>query len=648
VAWRARTLFLLLALDVEGDLAALEARGAAERERAAERLRRDLSASDLGLVLASLRSDGLRRRAALVEILVDRRDLALALWTDERSLPEPLLADLARGAFVKAWPHAEEPVPELWLSAIAGSPEIACRGERLTVDDLAYEARRAHVLPSPLLVDPGAQTSFVALPRGVVDAGSGILESLARAGITVLPCGAERFGDRIQPSFILMDGEAHGRIGDRGIAWMRAWRSATGISAVRAATALLALSIDPLDAAVVASIRGESASSAVAYAAVLAVPERGAALLGADPSALDGFLARAGSGPEEIPPRALRVLEMLPSVDASGREVDRRLLDACAAAEGCRKAGLLSVLASRRVLAARDEAVAAIQSSDPRARAAGMRVLHLCDDPAAVPAALHALSASDHRVELRTAARVLISRAGAPERTASALAEARGIRRAVILGVLLHAADESVLRRAVQAIDAVADPRDLEAIAETGEEGRWDRDPRKLMAAFAPSIANGNVSALVVASLLRVVPPERREASLARLLEPFPEAWEEIALRAAGALGLAPAVVGHLRDQLLSANSPVGARLAAARGIREHLRGLPRAARALLRDELFMAGPGRFPAAGSSESRPGELASASAPGQHASRDAELEDAVVELLRNSFAVQGFPLGVSDPP
>src|SRR5262245_6648672 len=136
-------------------------------------LRRDGRVADAAAVVGELRSGSPARRALLTESLLDRHDVALEVI--RRLGPEDgaIAEALARAAFLRARPSAEEPGLEALETMIrldeglGEMPTVACAGRPLSLDALAYEVRRADLFPFPLLVDPAAISRRVQLAAGI-------------------------------------------------------------------------------------------------------------------------------------------------------------------------------------------------------------------------------------------------------------------------------------------------------------------------------------------------------------------------------------------------------------------------------------------------------------------------------------------------
>ncbi len=590
--------------DVASDLDALGSPRAEQRREAMERLREGLKSGDLASLLHRGREGGPSVRAAVVELLLDRTDLAAAaIPGDRQGVADPLLLDLARGAFARARPSAEEPTRD-FPETISVLEEA--RGESLVLepsiaesstDRLAYELRRSGALPFPLLIDPEAPRRTVRLGESPAPAEELVFGALLRsaalasawnvAGLAPLPAllrdrspfvalGTERRGERVVPSLVLVDAVA-GRTGSEHAGrWLALWLEETGPVAVRAGVALLDLELAPVDRAIPAALRSpDPERRRVAARTLSRVPRRGAALLGEDTRLLDAFLAIAlASAPDEGVLHR-RVLELLPERDAAGRSIDARLVLAVEGLDPARRAMGLEALARRRSPEALGLLRSAAASLDPRQCAAGLAGLQRRMDASAMRVALDALTRSSDEHVLRIATSIVVAAEGGPEAAASLAEGLQGLGRAAILGVQLHARDATLREEAVARIAATTDPRSLDWLAETARSASLEIGVEPLVAALRPAVDAGAWGATVVASLAGLVDETSRFAVLRRCLASAYGADEALALRAFGASATAAEARSVLGGRVADPALPLESRRAALEGFREFLRRDP-------------------------------------------------------------------------
>ncbi|MBL8694429.1 MAG: hypothetical protein JNJ88_10070 [Planctomycetes bacterium] len=597
-------LLALVGADRDRDLGALGAANAAERASALQRLRGSLTTGDLDALLGAAAA-GPRARAAVVELLLERRDLGRA-WIGSLAPDEGLLRDVLRGALQRTAPgilegdRDPEDLLDLLRRSLPDSTRIRVGAGRFNLDGLAYEMRRAALFPFPVLVDPAAPAAVVDLADGAGECVSILLEAPWEAaqaaacvrltlfaagcfggeepmvGPQAMGCGEMWVGGKRLPAALIYGAE--GGVGaERAWQWWSAWRSGTGVAAERAGVALVELALSPVDAAVAGALLStDGARVEAAFAALAGSPRRGAALLAEEPRALDAFLGICGK--RRMSAQARRVLEALPATDAAGRSCGELLVASAAAA--AERAPWIEALARRREASALPLLREAARSGGPEENAVALRGLRRLDPPRSVEEAMRALTAGAHGARLEAAFDVLARTPSGPEAASAAIAQASGPARAAAIGAALFSGDPAVLAHAAQSVDELMEPADAERVARAARAAAVDGSREALAAALRGRNA---LPSVVVASFAGLLEPEQLAAASRGLSEALATTWRRPALLALGAIADEEAAARWLLAPLSASGTSVSLRAACALALVEFVGRQPAARRAELR-----------------------------------------------------------------
>lgn len=610
-------LLTLVGADRDRDLGALGAANPAERSSALQRLRGSLTPADLEALLGAAAA-GPRARAAVVELLLERRDLGRA-WIGGRTIDEGLLRDVLRGALQRSAPgileadRDPEDLLDLLRRSLPDSTRIRVGAGRWDVDRLAYEMRRAALLPFPVLVDPGASATSMELAEGAGECVQVLLEAPWQAaqlsafvkltlfaagysgtdepmvGPQPIGCGETWVGGKRLPAALIYGAES-GVGAERAWQWWSAWRSGSGVATERAGTALVELALSPVDAAVAgALLDSDTARAQAAFAALAASPRRGAALLAEQPPALDAFLRICTKRP--LSAQARRLLEALPATDASGRMCGELLVAAAEGVAAAERAPWIEALARRREAKASALLQEAARSGSAKAQPAALRGLRRLEPTRAVEEAMGALTAGAAGERLEAAFEVLARTPTGPEAASAAIAQARGPARAAAIGAALFSGDPAVLSQAVQAIDALTDPADVERIARAARAAAVDGARDALAVAL---VGRSALPSQIVASYAELLEPTQLAAASRALSDALATPWMRPALLALGAIADEETAARRLLVPLSASGTSVSLRAACALALVEFVGRQPAARRAELRsgaDVRFRLGP---------------------------------------------------------
>ncbi|MBI3818509.1 MAG: hypothetical protein HY286_07455 [Planctomycetes bacterium] len=539
---------------VKEALGALASPSAETRSKAAAKLRAELAPKDLPTVAETLKSATPRQRGALLDLIVDRRDLALEFIKIIDKNDKAIL-DLTSTAWARMNKFGLEPLRDaretvsMIVEGFGDCQFIENRATILTIDDLIYEIRRARLFAYDVVVDPSCAARTISFTKSVMTAESVALEALLVNNIPIFACGSDRAGDRTLPVFVSVGGRAGERPEDLVAGWLRLACSEGGLEGARAAAALLTLKTDPIDAAVVAQLGDPGCAAAPAvFAGICNVPARGAALLAADPGALDGFIKKAADA--GISQKAVRVLAALPDADSSGRGVNAMLLKIAASGDESVKLGMLKSLVLRRAKEASSFFAESVKNTNPMACEIALRGLHRIDGAAANAFALQVLQTRAEREALEAAARIIITREGACDAAAELLEQSSGWRRACVAGVLFYSKKPELVAGALAAARSIRDPQALRMVAGFARDAVFEGNVKLIKSELAKRNLADELPLAIVAAFVNATDRSKDELLASAILAGAPRDLADLAGEAAGMLASSEFVKNQIVDAL--------------------------------------------------------------------------------------------------
>lgn len=555
----------------------LAASSPAARAAAAMRIRRELDPAKLPQFLQFARAASPSVRSAAMDVILDRRDLAVQFATETDPL-DSLYSAFAAPAWLRVHPNADggtlgaRETVTLIIDNPGESRFVCCTTDSLSLDDLVCEAVRSRILPYWLVTDPEAPVQGISLQKCVNNVESAVLDPILVAGIPIQACGIARSGDRTLPVFINVGGRPSELPAGFLSRWMHVVRTESGIGAARALAALITLSADPLDAAALAILaaRNDPRSTAAMIQGISLAPPRGAGLLAANGAALDAFfaafLATAPLDPIRNNPAAAsrigRLFVNLPKLDAAGASIDGRLVDLYKSCAPSLKPTILRALHERRAAAAAPIfADAATDRESDVIRALGIEGLDGLAQPQLAAEFLSAISGNPDRETARALVVVArrnpeMRRAAVSRATAGPFWDSAGVEARTSLAEILLISDEAtVVEAAIGIVASITDDRAIATLAATIGESVVGEQKARLWSWMQPFEQKGGLPWLLVVALADLAPESQRDRVAAKLLAPGTQALARLAHEAAGRIASAEFVDRHLQELKVAGNA---------------------------------------------------------------------------------------------